>query len=182
MYTNYKRSAADSFYHLHSVNTELLQWVQLFCESKFSSHLTYSSFLRELVRSMTLSTQTPQCLLEMGKIRGGHVGLSQHLTASSLKWVFNRWGPRCYKSSWRLLPMAQTVKNLPAMQETWVLSLGQDDPLEKEMATHSSILAGKIPRTKESGGLQSMGSQRVGYDWVFNTHKMLQVQQTVRYS
>ena len=53
--------------------------------------------------------------------------------------------------------MAQIVKNLPAIQETWVLSLGQKDPLEKEMATHSSILAWEIPWTEEPGGLQSMG-------------------------
>ena len=57
------------------------------------------------------------------------------------------------------------VKNLPAMQETWVQSLGQEDPLEKEMATHSSILAWRIPWTEESGGLQSIESQRVGHDW-----------------
>ena len=49
--------------------------------------------------------------------------------------------------------MAQTVKNLPAMQETWVRSLGWEDPLEKGMATHSSILAWKVPRTEEPGGL-----------------------------
>ena len=58
------------------------------------------------------------------------------------------------------------VKNLPAMQETqetWVRSLGQEDPLEKEMATHSSILAWKILWTEEPGGLQSMGLQRVGH-------------------
>ena len=60
--------------------------------------------------------------------------------------------------------MAQMVKHLPAMQETWVLSLACEDPLEKEMATHSSILAWKIPWTEEPGGLQSMGSQRVGHD------------------
>ena len=53
--------------------------------------------------------------------------------------------------------MAQTVKNLPAMQETWILSLGQEDSLEKEMATHSSILAWEIPWTEEPGRLQSMG-------------------------
>ena len=57
------------------------------------------------------------------------------------------------------------VKNLPAMQETWVQSLGQEDPLEKEMATHSSILAWKIPWTEKPVGLQSMGSQRVRHDW-----------------
>ena len=60
--------------------------------------------------------------------------------------------------------MAQTVKNLPAMQETQVQSLGQEDPLEKGMVTHSSILAWEIPWTEETGGLQSMGSQRVGYN------------------
>ena len=60
--------------------------------------------------------------------------------------------------------MAETVKNLPAMQEMQVQSLGQEDPLEKEMATHSSILAWEIPRTEESGGLQSMGSQRVEHN------------------
>ena len=54
------------------------------------------------------------------------------------------------------------VKNQPAMQETWVQSLGQEDSLEKGMATHSSILAWEIPWTEEPGGLQSMGSQRVG--------------------
>ena len=57
--------------------------------------------------------------------------------------------------------MAQTVKSLSAVRETWVLSLGREDPLEKEMATHSSILAWKIPWMKEPGRLQSMGSQRV---------------------
>ena len=65
--------------------------------------------------------------------------------------------------------MAQTVKNSPTMQETWVWSLGSEDPLEKEMATHSSILAWRIPQTKEPGELQSMGSRRVGHDWVSNT-------------
>ena len=55
--------------------------------------------------------------------------------------------------------MAQRVKHLPAMQETWVQSLGQEDPLEKEMATHSSILAWRTPWTEESVRLQSMGSQ-----------------------
>ena len=56
------------------------------------------------------------------------------------------------------------VKNLPAKQETRDQALGLEDPLEEEMATHSSILAWEIPRTEEPGGLQSMGSQRVGHD------------------
>ena len=62
------------------------------------------------------------------------------------------------------LLVVQTVKNLPAMQETWVQSLGWKDPLEKGMATHSSILAWKIPWAEEPGGLQSMESQRVRHD------------------
>ena len=60
--------------------------------------------------------------------------------------------------------VAQTVKRLPAMQETQVRSLGQEDPLEKEMAIHSSTLAWKILWVEEPGGLQSTGSQRVGHD------------------
>ena len=60
--------------------------------------------------------------------------------------------------------MAQTVKNPPAMQETQVQSLGQEDSLEKGMATHFSVLAWRIPWTEETGRLQFMGSQRVGHD------------------
>ena len=60
--------------------------------------------------------------------------------------------------------VAQTVKCLPTMRETWVQSLGWEDPLEKEMATHSSTLAWKIPWTEEPRRLESMGSQRVGHD------------------
>ena len=60
--------------------------------------------------------------------------------------------------------MAQRLKSLPAMRETQVRSLGQEDLLEKEVATHSSLLAWRIPWTEEPGGLQSMGSQRVGDD------------------
>ena len=60
--------------------------------------------------------------------------------------------------------MTQRVKRMPAMQETWVPSLGGEDPLEKEVATHSSILAWKTPWTEKPGGLQSMESQRVGPD------------------
>ena len=66
--------------------------------------------------------------------------------------------------------VAQRLKRLPAMQETWVRSLGWEDPLEKEMATHSSILAWRIPWMEEPGGLQSTGSQRVGHDWATSLH------------
>ena len=60
--------------------------------------------------------------------------------------------------------MAQTVKHLSTMQETWVRSLGQEDPLEQEMAIHSSTIAWKIPWTEKPGRLQSMGLQRAGHD------------------
>ena len=66
-------------------------------------------------------------------------------------------------AQWTFL-VAQTVAHLLTMWETWVQSPGQEDPLEKEMATHSSTLAWKIPWTEEAGRLQSMGSQRVGHD------------------
>ena len=66
--------------------------------------------------------------------------------------------------------MAQLVQNSLAMPETWVRSLGFEDPLEKVMATHSNILAWRILWTKEPGGLQSMGSQRAGQDRVSDTH------------
>ena len=70
---------------------------------------------------------------------------------------------KAYSQLWASL-VAQRLKGLPAMWETWVQSLGQEDPLEKEMATHSSFLAWRIPWTEEPGGLQSTGSQRVKQD------------------
>ena len=69
-------------------------------------------------------------------------------------------------------PVAQMVRNRPAMQETRVWSLGQEDPLETGMAIHSSILAWRIPWTQKPGGLQFLGLQRVGQDWVTNTHRL----------
>ena len=71
-------------------------------------------------------------------------------------------------SSWAPPPppplVTQVIKPLPAIQQTWVQSLGQEDPLEEGMATQSSILGWRIPWTEEPGGLQSMGSQRAGYN------------------
>ena len=69
----------------------------------------------------------------------------------------------------RSFPGGSVVKNLPVMQETWVQSLGLEDPLEKGMATHPSILAQRIPWTEEPGGLQSIASQRVRHDWAADT-------------
>ena len=66
--------------------------------------------------------------------------------------------------------VAQTVKNPPAIQETWVRSLGWEDLLEKGMATHFSILTWRIPWTEEPGGIQSIRSHRVGHDWNDSMH------------
>ena len=71
------------------------------------------------------------------------------------------------EQNWKV---AQRLKHLPAMWETWVRSLGWQDPLEKEMATHSSTLVWWIPWMEEPAGLQSTGSQRVGHDWVTSLH------------
>ena len=71
------------------------------------------------------------------------------------------------------------LKNLPTIQETWVLSLGWEDALEKEMANHSNILAWRLPGTEGPGRLQSLGLQRVEHDWVTNTYNS---QTTVSYS
>ena len=72
---------------------------------------------------------------------------------------------RCFKACFGASLLVQSVKNLPAMQETAVQSLGQEDPLEKEMTIHSSTIAWKIPWTEEPDRLQSVGLQRVGNDW-----------------
>ena len=69
-----------------------------------------------------------------------------------------------YKTEKKKTLVAQTVKRLPIMRESWVRSLGWEDPLEREMETHSSTLAWKIPWTEDHGRLQSTGSQRVGHD------------------
>ena len=81
-----------------------------------------------------------------------------------MEWDINSF----WNIDWACL-VAQMVKNLPAMQGTQVQFLGWEDPLEKGMTTHSSILAWRIPWTEEPGGLQSMGSYRVRHDWVTNT-------------
>ena len=75
-------------------------------------------------------------------------------------------GPYIQRQASLVAPMA---KNSPAMQETWVRSLGREDPLDKKMEIHSNILAWKIPWTEEPGGLRSTGLQRVGHDGVTNT-------------
>ena len=104
------------------------------------------------LRSLGLQSRTEQLTL----------ALSQHLEPL----YSHLLGVVVY--NWASL-VAQTMKNLPVMQETWVWSLGQADPLKKEMATHSNVLAWRIPWTEEPGRLQSMVLQRVRHDWVTNS-------------
>ena len=85
----------------------------------------------------------------------------------------------CPLNSWMASPMAQTVKRLPAMWETRVRFLGQEDPLEKEMAIHSSTLAWKIPWTEKPDRLQSMGSQRVRHNWTTSVSLSVQFSPSV---
>ena len=100
--------------------------------------------------------------------------LGNYLGNLSFSWLADGEGRRwnSYHCNLALLSLllraslvARMVKHLPAMKETWVRSLGWEDPLEKEMATHSSILAWKIPWMEDTGRLQSTGSQRAGHDW-----------------
>ena len=86
------------------------------------------------------------------------------------KIYFFKKNPSIWPSWWLISLVAQTLKNLPIVQETQVWSLDWEDPLEKGMTVHSSILAWSIPWTEEPGGLQSMGLQRVGHDWATHTH------------
>ena len=95
--------------------------------------------------------------LDLLAVQGTHKCLLQHHSSkASILWC---------SGFFRASLVAQRLKRLPAMWETLVRSLGWEDPLEKEMATHSSILAWRIPWTKEPGRLQSTGSQRVRHDW-----------------
>ena len=93
------------------------------------------------------------------------------ILARRIPWTVESTGSQRVRHNWMTFTsVAQILKSLPAMWETRVQSLGWEDPLEKGMATHTSILARKIPWTEQSGGLQSMGSQRVRHDWATITH------------
>ena len=123
---------------------------------------------------MAESKEELKCLLMKAKVESEKVGLKlniQKIMASSLITSWQTDGVTVetvtdfiFLGSKITASVAQRLKRLPAMRETWVWSLGREDPLEKEMATHSSILAWRIPWAEEPGGLQSTGSQRVGQD------------------
>ena len=94
---------------------------------------------------------------------------------------YSPWGlTKSDTTEWLYFLLAHVVKNLPAMRETQVRSLRREDPLEKGMATHSSILVWRIPWTKEPGKLQSMGLQRVRHDWASNIYQFSVTQKGLR--
>ena len=109
------------------------------------------------------------------------------VTTERLNWSLKTWANSCqfqglFHCTMGVWPylfstslVAQRLKSLPAMRETWVWSLGREDPLEKEMATHSSILAWRIPWTEEPGGQQFTGLQRVRHDWATWLHSTFSI-------
>ena len=123
----------------------------------------------ELWRHKAISYLYPLCFPGGGSGKDLACQCRRHKKCRLDPWV---WAALCVMLA---SLVAQMVKNMPAVQEIRVQSLGQEDPLEMEMATHSSILAWKAPWTEEPGGLQSVGSQRVRHDWVTNTCIMLKV-------
>ena len=109
-------------------------------------------------------------LQEIVKDRGAWCAAAYGITKSQT-WLRDWTTTMIFTFYWLHSLVAQMVKNLPAKQETWVWSLSQEDPLEKGMAIHCSILAWRIPWIEEPGGLQSMGSHRVGHGWMTNTYQ-----------
>ena len=127
------------------------------------------------VHSLTLSTADPYILLQtrcLWNLCATYTEPKCCLNPLKLFYfgIILRWFICLFPNhNWASL-VAQRVKNLATMQEIQVRSLNWQDPLEKEMTVHSSLLSGRIPWTEEPRGLQFMGSQRIGQDWVANTH------------
>ena len=146
----------------HSLPLHLLPLLQKFTLHKAAPTLDWPDFWNEKTgkggsapeSNGEISEDTSHSGKWDGKAHGGPWGRGQCQAQEGCR-------ETCVPQQQRASPVAQTVKNLPAMQETWVQSLGQEDPLEEGMATHSRIVAWRIPWTEEPGRLQSMGLQRV---------------------
>ena len=133
----------------------------------FGMHLHPTHFLQHHLSSL----EEPITITSSERLFPDH--LNQHSLSSALLLNLSQFFSGFLHSMTPPIKEVQRVKNPPAMQETHVQSLAQEDPLEKGMATHSSILAWEIPWTEELGRLQSMGLQRVGHDWGTNTFTYL---------
>ena len=144
----------------------------LSCFSHVQLFATPWTIARQTPKSMGYSREEYWCGLPTeGIIFGLPQTMTVHLSSESLPSEFFVHTSiflyfTCTNDLRQASMVAQSVKNLPSMQRTLFWSLGQEDPLEKKMATHSIILAWRIPRTEKPGGLQFMGSQRVGHDLV----------------
>ena len=160
-----KFEGVSNFTFLSNFTSDFLCYYILFscCDNLYNSHIVlcndtshnrlilvlFKGFPHSSVgKESTCNAGDPGSIPESGRFTGEGVGYPLQYSWAS--------------------PVAQLVKNLPAVQETRVQSLGQEDPLEKGMVTHSSILAWRIRYTEDPGGLKSMGSQRIGRDWVTN--------------
>ena len=122
-------------------------------------------------RGTTLSGHSSYRWSKISRQDSNPNGFQKHLKQSTVWFSRSHLGEMCssFVTSAASL-VAQMVKRLPAMRETWVWSLGQEYPMEKDMATYSSTLAWKIPWTEEPCRLQSMGLQRVGHNWATSLH------------
>ena len=150
-----------------------------------SSRILVGAFLiAQLAKNPPVVHETPGSESSLGEEIGYPLqcflaSQASQMIKNHLQWRRSRFDPRVGRSPWRSKPLqyswaslvTQLIKNLPAVWETWVLSVGWEDPLEKGMATYSSILAWKIPWAEEPGRLQAMGSQRVGHNWATNTRQ-----------
>ena len=112
----------------------------------------------------------PQVVIQLPEKRNQWPRDITQFSRSVLPWFWHRNRTSASYTHYRASLLAQLVKNLPAVQETRVQSLGQEDSLEKGTAAYSSILAWRMSQTEEPGGLQPMGLQRVRHDWVTNMH------------
>ena len=164
----------------HSANGSIFE------NDGFSLWIFYCEFVCRNVQKKTLMLGKIEGTGEKGsknQIFGWHHQLNGHESEQTLGdsegqgslVCCSLWGCKKLDATQRLnddndIRVAQWQRILPPMQEVQVGSLGQEDPLGKEMATHSSILACEIPRTEKPGGLQCLGSQRVGHNWACGTH------------
>ena len=152
------------FSHYIASNSSVMTSLFCDCSPPISSVHVISQATRVgchfLLQGIFLTQRLNLCLLHG---QADSLPMNHHRLTYTHCYIWNRWASL----------VTQGLKHLPPMRETWVWSLGQEDPLEKEMATCSSILAWRIPWMEEPGRLQSTGSQRVRHDWATSlTHSL----------
>ena len=151
---------------LEQQNTKELQWTKNNCMYTFGGDCGQQDSKRPKTQLPLLRSQDQNRNIAHAPLHSTPLkGWANHVSHSSSPSPGLTSIPSYVRNQLVLFPLvAQRVKNLPSMWETWVQYLGWEDPLEKRMSTHSNILAWRIPWTEEAEGLQSMGSQRVGHN------------------